>query len=549
MATVDDDDDMLMEFFAQSATRREQQQVSQKTFDCSQTSPKNGLVKRYATFIQRRWVKSVIGSWLLDDEFAAYLLTGEAGSGKSNTIQMLYKTLTTLGLQSVVAVCGTTHAAVNLLPGNPSTYHSAMGFNIAACRAATVEAFVKVYKRKYGRLLDFWERYIKSDTVSAAVKCGAIGHGCRELSNRCAKCMDRLGEHLAAAVPDVVAPRFITSSLLIIDEYAMMSKTDLYKVLWTLDAFSFEHQKRHVLFSGSISQLSTVATNEGIWNAPVFPKIIKHTRTLLLTHRHETDFEFGRALSMMQFNIISREATVIFNQCCIGRAAANDPTHMPGIVRIFNCNSKKDAFNKAALSHLTGADIQLPVDIVNDTKRQRDNDCKLTFSEFFQELKKTYPKIFTERNWNASPKTVKLGCSVMYKNPSSGTPTSMIVMKEDSASKHLILQEPLTNAIHKIGKHTFKSGGFMATFYPVYFAAGINTFCAQGSTIKTGVIYCPPDYYASSPIKPSAYVAMSRVTDRSKLSLSHNPFLTFGKYDFFTEQALHFRKTVELCYQ
>nr|WIM37051.1 hel [Herpesvirus DDDp] len=518
--------------------------------------------ERYGTFVQRRWVNMVVAHWQTNHAFYIFLLTGEAGCGKSKTITVLRESMRLLTApHSCALFTATTHTAAEVLQGR--TYQSALGFNLACCLATSIQAFIECYTAHRARVVDYWCTRIAPCADRAGKLCRVYKHGCSNLSRRCPLCADALRQHLFDKLGDANVPHAAFRSLLVIDEYGMMTALDFHKVLWTVNLFKIADVDSHTLvLVGSVSQLTATPPRaspaaygrdadsaRGV-HASLLADIVRdpskgHVRSLAVNHRQSEDPEYGRALSMMQFNLVTAEAVSIFTSRQF--EGADDASQLPGVVRIFNCNERKDRFNAQATAAIPGEAVELTLHIQPPIGNHR------TLAAFYDFLKKTHPKIFSSRSWPGRCQlTVKAGEQMIVKLVGAApflAVLTRVVRGAEGAPVALQMKRIDTGLCVRVNRCTFSHRGHSVQFFPVSTAAAINTFSAQGATLQNGIAYCPPRRYMSSPIKPSAYVAMSRVPHRQKLWLQHNPFTSTGYYAFFSDAHLTFRKMVEMCYE
>lgn len=85
--------------------------------------------------------------------------------------------------------------------------------------------------------------------------------------------------------------------------------------------------------------------------------------------------------------------------------------------------------------------------------------------------------------------------------------------------------------------------------HPLACLLAMNTYDCQGCTVYGVVLYHPPKCFYMSPIKPSVYVALTRVVKREKLQMTNCNFADrVGTVDFYDERLMTYRKRVEMNY-
>ena len=73
----------------------------------------------------------------------------------------------------------------------------------------------------------------------------------------------------------------------------------------------------------------------------------------------------------------------------------------------------------------------------------------------------------------------------------------------------------------------------------------MNTYECQGCTVRGDVLYHPPFGYELSQMKPSVYVALSRVLSRENIRMTN---CKFASCELYPRDLVEYRKRVEMAY-
>lgn len=493
-------------------------------------------IEKYAEYCQNEWVRGVLNLWSYDDSMMVVVLTGDAGSGKTTTIKKLTQVLDSLGAGSALRLSAPTHKAASVLSENARTTASLMGWNFEMCQMS-FEKFKEEYTFKNSNIINAWN-ILKKESALIAQKNKTDTHKCDRLSIRCKACMKSIVQFMLRLCNGFIPP-FLGSSIILIDEYGILSESMFMKIIFVLQHFVFDDQGYLIICSGSISQLPS-PERPRIWESTLFKNMIVNTTPLLINFRQASDTPFSNALRLMQYNLISNDAVEILNERVIGEKLANSPLFKPQLTRIFNANSLRDEYNMA-YSKLTQKEVILKAKInsIKDTSRG-----KCTMADALKAIRQKYPKIFTRNN---STQYLYIGGVVGQLQKCS---ERLTLLSHNKKKEEIVLSDIISKQTVIIKMKLEKFKNWAIEFFPVYAIQGINTYSCQGDTLENGVVYCPPKKnYFRSEIKPSAYVAMSRVTTRDRLFLSYNPFTTPGTNSFFTTEELLYKKCYEQAYQ
>ena len=470
-------------------------------------------------------------------DFSTHVLSGDAGCGKSFALRGLHDSIEDLGLGKLACFTATTHVAAELLPpGQHQTCHSAAGLRFELCTETNLEAFIVKYSAMYSGGLAKW------DTIGETDCCDFHWEGC---DTRCPDCMAKV----RSRVGSYWLPPVAYASLVVVDEYGMLSELDFMKLFWVLRRFAIRGQEKFLVVSGSVVQLNGAGGEKPIWDSDftrqIFTRNSSSTTALTTNCRQTLDTPYARALSLMQFNIISGAAEEIFNSRVVGPEKAMDPKFQREALRIFNCNQQKRQFTERHFCELYAATVDLSVMVTGRGTRSK-------LRALNEELRKLHPKVFIDRRGVGWGNTVLCRVGKGSQVRMSGTRSLCTLVDEVKVgkSKKIILHHHGCVEPIPLITTTVAVEGLTAEFYPLEVGpeVAINTFSAQGITlVERGLVYSPPEHYGRSPIKPSAYVAMSRVQSREFLWLARNPFRR-GRFEFFPQKLLRWKYEVEMGY-
>lgn len=497
-------------------------------------------IGRYAKFIQRDFVRGVLRLWFEKAIFSCLILTGDAGSGKTTVIQDLENIMFKLGLRRALALCAPTHRACCVMGERSTTYQSLLGINLPMC-LMPFDEFVVAYSSFHRNAIATFKTMVKDTTEIAARARGRDRyHACFELNMRCIKCLGYMRQVMFMGCTR--CPKIVGKSLVVLDEYGLLSAQAFKKILWVIKQFSLPEQGPLLIFSGSCTQLPSPDLPP-LWAVPAFPRLVFHTTNLLINFRQIKDPEYSKVLTLMQYNIVTKSAQEIMDSRVIGMGNSYNPLYEPSVIRIFTDNARKNDYNKAACRgkvHLTLSPTFKSVDI-------SENEKKCTLDECYEHLYVAFGKRFTRSD---------KGCVDVYIGGLVTMPTSIdksckvyILTSVDKSGGSAEVEDCGNKVTVDLHVHRYKN--WQITFMPLYPISAINAYCAQGATIEGGVSFNPPaKTWEGSPMKPACYVAASRVPTRNRFFLSHNNFARFPTTDgkFFHCALVDYKKIVEQCY-
>lgn len=335
-------------------------------------------------------------------------------------------------------------------------------------------------------------------------------------------------------------------SVVVIDEMGMMCRNTLGKVTKACRYFNMDCGMIFIL-CGSVSQLN-VPDAPGIWESPLIDERWLGGSYLAYNFRLNHDYELVDALACMQHNIITRSCKALLDACVVVPGVnVHSPTFKPEAVRIFNANSLRDDYNKKCLEYHLANDPSLKLYDLRPVALENKFSAAATGKAWTQ----FYARFKHAERYN--PPTVCVNSLVTVHRHGNVKHTQAkvkSVVPQDSGFRLLV--EPTEGGppieITQLAYET--PGAPCILYYPVTLSHAINTFAAQGSTMRCTVVYCPPTkMYFTSKIKASAYVACTRVKERQNLILSHNSFAsTEGYVRFFCLPLLAFKEQYEMNY-
>ncbi|KAK2825779.1 hypothetical protein Q5P01_019993 [Channa striata] len=124
-----------------------------------------------------------------------------------------------------------------------------------------------------------------------------------------------------------------------------------------------------------------------------------------------------------------------------------------------------------------------------------------------------------------------------------------VVFKREAQAYEFHVKGDRTGRLYKVGLSKWHCGNWTVTTHPLACMLAMNTYDCQGCTITGDVIYHPPRHFLLSPIKPSVYVALSRVTSRDRIEMTNCNFAeTVGEVRFYDDRLVAYRKRVEMGY-
>lgn len=518
----------------------------------------------YTSYLQMSWALELYASVFEIDTAATCqvtILSGDAGAGKSTALKILDDMMTESGCSVLLSVLATTNTAAECSDLEVRTVHSAMLINTPDLLRDDIEC------DKGSFVANYWTRS-RSDLLAEVKErrqlyANAPTHKCPRIRLRCPRCAKYMKLH----VRDIPVPAY--SALLVIDEYGMMS-AQLFDIVHSLiSAWVPENDMPTLVLCGAVTQLppygivqlgqkpridtrkrtvrgggAAIArlpmVKHGLFDSALLKKLLSYTFKLPFSVRGVTDPEYFQCLSFMQFNRITPLGVdILRRRCQLTPQQAMCPAVMPETVRIVHKHDERTRFTQSAHARLDAMGVECynvsPV-FVSVTKKCMDA------------LKGRY------RNVDLGMKYLYRGqlLSLCYKTHYAHVPGAVArVVDYDPIEEALTVTSLADGNRYTIKKVTFRDEGSSVTFMPLLDGHAVNTCATQGSTYKHRIIYIPPKAYHLSPIKASAYVVLSRVTDRNLLVTSGSSYLqnAYGNIGHFSPSCVRFHIESEEGYK
>ncbi|ABG25600.1 ORF129 [Ranid herpesvirus 2] len=502
-----------------------------------------GAAEEYARIQQQNFVKGVLQVFTDGplDKDVIITLCGDAGTGKSHTLNMLEEQLKILGWYHLLLITTTTHAASAILCRDTPTIYSATCLNnqkLLHCAPVELDEELRKSNSAFSDIRDTWDANVEARLTQSR----RHNHFCKTFSNRCVQCMKMYARYHGECRAKVFG-----KSIVVIDEMGMLDRKSLEKVIMASRFFNPSCGMVFIL-CGSISQL-TMPALEGIWQSSLLEELWLGGCYLSYNFRLNQDYELADSLACMQHNVVTQSCKELLDACVIEDSRYTlCPEFKPEAVRIFNANRLRDDYNDKCLAYHVQQNPDLVIYDLSPTMYKAEEQNHSVAN-------RAWNAFYARFNHVDRHKPLKLCVNTMvtiYRQP--GIPYGQgTVIAISPLGKHyrLTIRRLGSNDKTQIDVSTFTNPKLPEIYhYPISVSHAINTFAAQGSTMKHSVIYCPPTKkYFTSKIKASAYVACTRVTKRKNLIISHNSFAnTEGYAPFFTPQLLAFKEQYEMNY-
>ncbi|UMM52747.1 helicase-primase helicase subunit [Lake sturgeon herpesvirus] len=514
--------------------------------DALTENPDSDRLTRYAHYTQEAWVDSILDLYFASPNKHLLVLAGDAGTGKTHTLYMLDERFRELNLRPPLFTATTKNAAGVLKCGS-TTYHSALGINNQTLlQASTVAEFMTLYRAKYRDFYALFDQCVaKSASLASLEPLGNRVHQCRELNVRCHRCSQTLQKALSKHGGFV--PPVAYTPVVVVDEYGMLDRLSLEKILAVLDSVSLPGQGHLLIMCGSITQLPPArasVANNSLDQSPDWASLFLHCQYLRVNHRQKSDPAYGLSMGLFQFNLVTPHAVALLNSRVLPELPkVYDPSFMPDALRVFNNNSSRDAYNSAAAALCSDKKkFTLP-----NRLECGPGDVKRFTAELTDRFRLVFSATSHDRAFYVGSRVWLIkGSQVKPGDPTRGTLTGFC--------RDVLRVTCDDGTAFELAKELYSSSLYpkcVAHFYPVALAHAINTYSAQGESLSCDVIYVPPlKAYFRSELTASAYVACTRVCRRSKLFLAANSFAASpGPALFFKPEVLTFKKQWEMGYQ
>ncbi|AFJ20501.1 putative helicase-primase helicase subunit [Cyprinid herpesvirus 2] len=561
----DDDDDDEMIVVKKSDTREEEEAATTTDAEPELKAQVTDHYMKYTSYLQKVWVGDVLdllGSPTNAPLARVCLLTGCAGSGKTYAINLLR--------EAAGPMCNVTASTLNAagIHADSRTIHSYMGFNTTELLDlnASDETWFLAYKERHKESLNNLQKshraYIANPT-----------HECESLRMRCMKCQKWMDDpqlpNNAAPIQTNVFSGPARTPLLIIDEYGMLTGPMLARVLIALKLWAPPGDQHLVAIVGSVTQLQPGRgpedrdrPDDGLWTFSKWDQVKCASFNLPFSVRSIEDPEYSECLDMVQHNV----STVRFQEIMQSRVRTCEEfdfytpriMHQDNAVRQLNesCMKKTVGAERIFKPKINHNNVQNP-----DERRKFAAVVRQRFKhiDFFQGVRIKVGSLVCVLKYqtqvfegclgiveSVQPVMVRLFLFVCLFDE------TMVTMVNVLCCVCVQVRSLESQKVHSIGPSTFNFDKMRTVeFMPLKLAHGMNTYFCQGLTFKFPVVYCPPNFYASSPIKPSCYVVCTRVTNRGLLNLTNCSFANTitGQTYYFSPECVRFKLDFELGYR
>ncbi|CAA06129.1 component of DNA helicase/primase complex [Bovine herpesvirus type 1.1 (strain Cooper)] len=324
--------------------------------------------------------------------FAAYLITGNAGSGKSTCIQTLSETL------DCVITGATRVAAQNVYLKLAAAYHSRhinTIFQEFGFRANHVQAQLgrhqyvcaasppSIQDVQFRDLVYYWE--VLGD-ISRRLLGAAASRGQFEALRAAELAAGRprgAVERLAPCVHGSL-PAFARSNVIVIDEAGLLGRHILTAVVycwWLINAAhdsaqyrdgampvvvcvgsptqtdslesTFEHHKLKCRVRSSENVLTCLITNPTLREYAAIP----HNWTIFINNKRCQEYEFGELLKTLEYGLpVTEEHLALVDKFVVPDAFINNPANLQGWTRLYSSHREVSAYMSRLHAHLKVAE-------------------------------------------------------------------------------------------------------------------------------------------------------------------------------------------------
>lgn len=570
--------------------------------------PKVRAILAMSRYCQEEWVRRMVRLHMFrGDRLKLALLSGDAGCGKSYAISMLETKLRALKIS--VAVSAMTNKAAGALMESGSlarvhTFHKLMGFKKELLDdALSPEDFVERYRRTYRDAISRFEALCGSGEF---LRRAIDRHSCERLRpGSCAVCSGIFGQLRETRTPLETAPMedappFLGVNVLIVDEYGLMTASLLERMLRVVTLFYGPGRGPLIILAGSVSQLQPAASGPRVWESERLEELLSCSTPLLVNRRQFEDPGYAEALAYLQFNEVTEESRSIFrSRVLVSEREATDPSHEPEKLRIFHRDEQVTSYTAAYVTKAVGGS-RVGETFLSVTRNRTGAKGPGAWYGALQQAAQALPKLFSVPRFRQGARPVVrdylrtdklwVGCKVRMiwhmdqngiqltrKSASSwaealgrdgaGSQAASrsrkaelsprdtegvvcnVAFKREAQAYEFHVKGDRTGRLYKVGLSKWHCGNWTVTTHPLACMLAMNTYDCQGCTITGDVIYHPPRNFLLSPIKPSVYVALSRVTSRDRIEMTNCNFAeTVGEVRFYDDRLVAYRKRVEMGY-
>lgn len=552
-------------------------------------------------YCQEQWVRAMTRLHMCRGRaLTVALLSGDAGCGKSYAISLLIAQLNKMNVS--VAVSALTNKAAGTLGEMCSikdvyTLHKLMGFRKGLLdNNLSLERFTETYRELHCVALAKFTKVYRSKLMED--KHLNERHSCVTASpESCATCSVlfqklRVSTKPSEQAPMQDAPPFLGVNVIVVDEYGLMTADLLERTLRCMELFYGPGKGPLVIFSGSVSQLQPVGSSARIWEDGRFETLLAHRTPLFVNRRQFQDPEYAEAVTYLQFNTVTEQSKRIFaSQATVSERDTMDPTYHPDRLRVFHQDKQQREYTAAYIKHYT-KDVRTGDRFLKVTRCGASREGPRAWYDVLKQAAQALPKLFslppyrpgvrpTERDYLTVDR-LWIGCRVrlIWHMDSNGIqiasgrrPSSLLPSKESlrqaneakaSDTEGVIVDIKLktsegfnvfhvrgtqSGTVYRVSPSEWRCHNWVVATHPLACLLAMNTYDCQGCTVHGQVLYHPPKYFASSPIKPSVYVVLTRVVNRENLRMTNCNFANkVGRVDFYNDNLVMYRKRVEMNY-
>ena len=523
------------------------------------------------------------------------LLSGDAGCGKSYAVSMLWERLEAMGVSCHVSA-PTNKAAANLIESTScksvTTFHKMMGYKqkLINDNLPTMD-FVQLYESTYKHIIDLYKKLREQPLEQHFMGHQRHPECLRPTPESCAECSRAFKKAKSPTswnpLPSMrEAPPFLGVNVLVVDEYGRLSENAVDKMLKCLALFYGPLGGPLIVFAGSVSQLQPLGEHEPIWaRGSLFESKLASSTPLFVNRRQFQDPGYSETITYLQFNTVTDESRrIIESRCNVTIGELMEPSFNPGSQRIFHSLDEQAEYSKACMKYTEsrlGATAVAPIFL----KLVRNNHTDKSRFDALKYAAQVTPKLFAvppfnpismpkEKDylrlrklwvgsrvgllWHAGPRGIMQKDPGLYDVPERGGYSKCAAFVRDTEGMVVNIRHNSKKKWHEFTVQGLQSGkkyivsptemdylGWSVCTHPLSCQVAMNTHECQGCTVRGNVLYHPPIGYEWSDMKPSVYVALSRVLSRENIRLTNCRFISCELYPL---DLVEYRKRVEMAY-
>lgn len=477
------------------------------------------MLSSYTEYLQWEWATLIFGYVFQKSTHPQYtisILSGDAGTGKSSALCHLQSLFRDCHMEDLLLLTATTNAGTGG-SNTVRTLHSAFllnNFNLLTACDSGVQKLMLQYKSYHGSM-----REMVINARSGYQQ--APTHECRNIRLRCGQC--------CAYMKDKQCPPIAYAALVVIDEYGMMTAQLLDIVVTLLQYWSPTFDYPDLVLCGAVTQLppykvtvknrhSQVAANarHAVYDHQALTKPT-FTFKLPFSVRGLQDPMYYEIVNMFQYNYVSPYGVnVLQRRCQMSSGDAMNVNVLPNVMRIVHDNDSRLKYieNMHDRLHRSNAE-QIDVRARYNSKNTKDE------ASLREKVNHKYRLLAVGQ---ADRMYVGELVCVRYVKHDMKNKVCLLMGKDEVYSGDYLVKDinteqemsvPCINDTHK--------SAFVA-IAPIVNTNAINTYMCQGCTYNTPIIYRPPKCY-TGPLTASAYVVLTRVTNRNLLITTSNSYL------------------------